>query len=648
VSSETRVARRGAANYLLPLLLPGILSRQSCHRTTSVELEFDPTMMQDLREKTKIIMIVVALAFVGLMVFEWGMDISGQSAAVQTGELGRVNGEPIPYAAYSAVYQQLYEQARQQQGGEISAEQTRQLEEAAFNQVVNEILINQEIERRGIRATDAEIRLAAQWSPHPELMREEIFQTNGQFDIAKWQQFLSSPAANDQLLLQLEQYYRGAIPREKLMRQVMSGLYVSDAELWRLWQDENETATVQFVPLVLSTLVPGEVQVTAAEVEQYFEQNRDKFRREATARFNIAALPKAATAADSAAALQKAQRLRQEIAGGADFAAVARRESADPGSKERGGELGTFGRGQMVPAFEEAAFSLPVGEVSEPILTPFGYHLIQVQERNGDQVRARHILVPTEPADEALDALYARADSLEELAGKVGLQRAARATRAAVRRGVTVNEGQPFVPGIGSVLEAVEWAREEAAAEDGETVSPLFETQDAFYVVEREAFTPAGPLSLQEATPEIRRQLIVEKKRAQARQIGQQIVAEARGGKKTLEQAARERGLTVESYGPFTRLSPNPVFGQATAAVGAAFGTPVGKISDVVETPAGLFIVRPTARTEADRQQFDAQKEQLRMASGFQAQQQQVARFLESLRKQAEIDDRRADVLQRT
>lgn len=624
---------------------PRISEPWKCRRGAAhLELESDPNMMQDLRENTKIIMIIVALAFVGLMVFEWGMDISGQSAGLQAGELGRVNGQTVSYQAYTTAYQELYNQARAQSGGDLSAEQIRRLEDAAFAQVVNDILLQQEMERRNIRVTDEEIRQAALWNPHPTLAQNELFMTDGQFDIQKWQQFLSGPTANEQMLLQLEDYYRGVIPREKLLRQVMAGMYVSDAELWQIWKDRNETVTADYVSLNLSQLVPGDVEVTQDEVSDYYEANSEQFRRDATARFKLVVLSKTPSAADTLASLQRAQAVRQEILGGADFAAVAERESADPGSRDLGGDLGEVTRGQMTEIFDEAVFSLPVGELSEPIQTPFGFHLILVEEREGDQAHARHILIPIEATEAALDQLYARADSLEDLATQVGIERAARATNAVVRPSVLVSENQPMVPGVGSVLEAIEWAEEEIALEDGETVSPLFETPQAFYLVERESFTPAGMMSLQEAAPEIRRQLILDKKRAQAREIGEQMVAEVRGGK-ALEQAASERGLQVQSVGPVTRLSPNPAFGQATAAVGAAFGTPIGEVSEVVETPAGLFIVRPTARTEADPAEFEQQKTQLRMLLQLQQGQQEVSRFVQSLREKAKIVDNREEVL---
>jgi peptidyl-prolyl cis-trans isomerase D len=281
------------------------------------------------------------------------------------------------------------------------------------------------------------------------------------------------------------------------------------------------------------------------------------------------------------------------------------------------------------------------------VLSQFGFHLIQVQERSEDRVTARHILIPAEPSEEAQDALYAQADSLEALARRGGLQRAARATGAEMRNSVTVSTADAYVPGIGSLVEVVEWAAEEHGATDAQRVSPVFETPEAFYVVEVDAYNRPGMLSLADATPEIRRQIILEKKREQARQIGQQMAAEVRGGR-TLEQVAQERGLVVEQAGPFTRTGFNPAFGQANAVTGAAFGVPIGQVSNVLATPGGLFLIRPVERTTADREQFEAEKEQLRQIAQFQLQQEALARWMEGLRRDAEIVDRRRDVMARS
>lgn len=602
-------------------------------------------MLQSMRGKAgKILTVMFAGAFVLWMVFELGMDVSGQGQNATAGEIGSVNGDPVLYQAYQVAYQELYQQAQQQAGGELSAEQQRQLEEQAWNRVVNDILLRQEMDRLGIRATDEEIRQAALWNPHPSLTQNELFLTDGRFDIAKYQAFLSGPTANEEILLQLEQYYRQTVPQAKLLRQVTSGVYVSDAELWRAWKDRSETATVEYVALDVARLVPGDVKVSDAEVREYYEEHRDEFKRPATARLTLAFLPKSLTAADTAATLQRAQRLRAEILGGADFAEVARRESQDPGSKEQGGDLGTFGRGQMVEAFDQAAFATPVGQVSEPVLSPFGYHVIKVEERNGEQIRARHILLPIERSDESEERFFAKADSLEDLAQRSGLERAARATGATVRTGVTVSEDMAYVPGIGSALEAVQWAKD--AAEEGPKVSELMETEQALFVARLESYTPKGTVPLQDASAQIRRQLVIKKKQDQARQIGARMVAEARGGK-PLQQVAAARGLEVRQAGPFTRVDPNPVFGQANAAVGAAFGVPVGKVSDVVQTPAGLFIVRPVARTEADRKAWEAQKAQQRAMATAQLRQEAFYRWMESLRKRADIEDNREEAFQR-
>jgi peptidyl-prolyl cis-trans isomerase D len=606
-------------------------------------------MMRDLREKTKWVMIIVALAFVGLMVFEWGMDMSGQSAGIQTGDIGRVNNTPISFQQYQETYAELLQRAQQQAGqATLTREQIRQVEEATWDQLVTEVLLQQEIRRRGIRVSAAEIRQAARTSPHPELAQNELFMTDGRFDIEKYQQFLSSPAASDDLLLQLEHYYRQQIPRAKLLRQVMAGAFIPDAELWRSFRDRMETAVVDYVNLDLSTLVPGEVEVTEREIRDHYRRHREDFRRAAVARMDVAWLSKAPTAADSAAALERAREARAEIVGGASFGEVAARVSDDPGTRERGGELGSFERGQMVPEFEEAAFSAPVGSVTEPVLSPFGYHLIEVTARTDGEVTARHILISLARGEESLDRLYARADSLELAAPARGVEAAARQLGAQYAAGVDVSGATAFLPGIGDASEVLEWAAEELEEEGrvAGTVSPLFETDQAFYIARVESFGAGGEIPLEEATPQIRALLELEKRRERARAIGREMRAEVRGGR-SLEEVAAARGLRVERTPAFSRIDPNPAFGQANAATGAAFGTPIGQVSDVVETTAGLFLIRPAEREEASRELWDSQKTQQRLMEQNQVRTAYFQRWMEHLRESARIVDRRSEVFDR-
>jgi parvulin-like peptidyl-prolyl isomerase len=113
--------------------------------------------------------------------------------------------------------------------------------------------------------------------------------------------------------------------------------------------------------------------------------------------------------------LAKTAELRKRIVGGEDFAAVAKAESDDTGSGAQGGDLGSFGRGQMVQVFEEAVFTQPVGEISQPVKSQFGYHLIQVQKRTAktlDEVKPEieKALAP-EGAQQKLNAIKTAAKS---------------------------------------------------------------------------------------------------------------------------------------------------------------------------------------------------------------------------------------------
>jgi peptidyl-prolyl cis-trans isomerase D len=135
-----------------------------------------------------------------------------------------------------------------------------------------------------------------------------------------------------------------------------------------MWRDSRETARVKYAHFDPNALIQdARVSVEAREVERYYREHKDQFERPAHARIRYAVIDRTPTAADTAAALAKAQQVRAEIAGGAKFEDVAKRESADSVSGREGGALGKITKGRMVPAFETAVFALPVNQLSQPV-----------------------------------------------------------------------------------------------------------------------------------------------------------------------------------------------------------------------------------------------------------------------------------------
>ncbi len=144
--------------------------------------------------------------------------------------------------------------------------------------------------------------------------------------------------------------------------------------------------------------------VSEAEVKQFFEERAGTLgTRPATIEFRQVVVSPQPSDSARQAALNEASEVRQKLLNGEDFEQLARRYSDDPGTKEKGGELGWFRRGQFVPAFDRAAFSLRPGQISPVVETPFGFHIIRVDKVKGPERQARHILITPEitSADEA-------------------------------------------------------------------------------------------------------------------------------------------------------------------------------------------------------------------------------------------------------
>jgi peptidyl-prolyl cis-trans isomerase D len=594
-------------------------------------------MMQAFRNSAKIAGAVFALLM--LIFVLTSVDWRGLGT---TTTVGKIDGQSIDARTYQTAVQQTIDNRQRQSPTALTLEDRTQIEDQVWDQFVDGRVLDAEYRRRGITVSEDEVVEAIRNSPPADFQNVPEFQTDSQFDLNKYQRWLTSSVAAEYLPM-LEAQYRDQIQRSKLLRVVTADVYLSDPALWEQYRDEHEMVKIGLTAIVPRNAVPDStVKLTDAELESYYRAHLNDFKRPATAFLSFVALPRLTNASDSALALARADSARAEIVAGTPFADVARRESADTASAEKGGELGEWTKGAMDPAFDSAAFSLPLKKVSKPVLSQFGYHLIEVTSRSGKKANARHILFPIEVTGAHRDQLDARADSLERLAAerteRGDLDAAAKSLGLPVGKTGPVQKGTRVQVGNLVVPDAGVWAFQ---AKEGAT-GPVVETSIAFYVFRLDSLQAEGVPALAQIKPAVTFAARNERKRALAKDIAQNYMKRLDSGA-SMADAAKAMNLPNREFGPFSRINP-PI--NDPTVIGTAFGLDKGQRSGLLDTKDGLYVVENLEHVKADSATFVKELDQFRARTIQLARQDRVRGYLEALRASAKIVDNRTKLQQ--
>ena len=595
-------------------------------------------MMQAFRNSAKLAGAIFAILMLVFMLTS--VDWTGLTSSTT---VGKINGESVDARTYQTFVQQTIDSRQRDMPASLTLEERNQIEDQVWEQLIETQMLEDEYDRRGITVTTDEIVQAIRNSPPADFRNIPEFQTDSQFDIAKYQRWLNS-SVGAQYLPALEAQYRDQIRRSKLLRVVAADIYLSDAALWEQYKDENEKVTVALTAIVPRNIIPDSaVKLTDEELTAYYRSHQKEFERPRTAFLSFVALPRRTDASDTAAARQRADSARAAILGGEPFADVARRESSDSISAANGGELGEWTRGAMDPAFDSAAFALPLKKVSEPVLSQFGYHIIEVTSRKGDKATGRHILIPIEVMGEHRDRLDAQADSLERIAAErddpAALDTVARVLSLPVGKSGPVQEGTRVQLGNFVVPDAGAWAFE--GHEEGAT-SPVIETEIAYYVFRLDSIQPAGVPPLAQVKPAVHHALADQRRHALAKPIAENFLKRVRSGEDDAK-VAKELNLAHREFGPFTRV--NPPLTDPTV-VGTAFGLDVGQRSGLLETPEGMYVMKVVKHTAADSAAFVKSMEEYRTKMINLARQDRIRGYMGALREGAKVVDNRARLQQ--
>jgi peptidyl-prolyl cis-trans isomerase D len=605
-------------------------------------------MFDFLRRLLLPIMVVLIVAFIGWLVLDVGMDLLGRRRGGMTTLVyaGAVNGENITWEVLNQAHQNLVNQEMQKSDRDITDARSKELEQSAWKQLVQERLLLQEAAKYHITVTDQEVFQYLQYAPPQFLQENPNFQTNGKFDYQKYTQLLADPQAAG-FWNQLDPIIRLDLMKQKTILEAVQSVQVSDAEARQAFLDQQEKVKIGLVNIPYDKYNSAVVTPGEDEFHRYYDQQKDKYKVDDRVKLNLVMIEKKATEDDWQRILGTMQAIHDSIQAGSDFKLMAVTYSQD-GSAKDSGDLGWSDAGRFVAEFDQRAFSMKEGEISQPFRSQFGWHILKhygyrdepVVGSDGKPTKATkkqahvaHILIRVTPSQESLDAAFRKLQDFELVAKQKDF------ASAATEAGLEIKHTQPFakkdnIPYIGRDQVVTDFC----FASDLHAISPVMENNSSIYVLQLAEKIPAGIASYEEVRGQIALDLRNARLAAICRDTAAAIANAAHSGI-SLQNAAKAHGFEYTTSEPFSRESYVPYIGRDPRAVGAAFTlSSTGQIIGPVDYDQGAAVMTLLERVPADLSVYTEKRDSIVTAVRTTKQQEFYGRWMESLMNNAKVE----------
>ncbi len=595
----------------------------------------------------------------------------GDTAASETGVVASVGGHDIHREEVARVVQ------AQARGNQIPDFYIPIMRQQAIKQLIQQAELQYESERMGLKVSDQEFRDELQYGPY----KQAFFPAGKWIGAEKYKQLLTQGGTTVE---NFERDVRLDLLQRKLVNVIGARATATDSEVEQAYKDQNTKVKFQYAVLKLEDVAKAikptdtelkafysanqarytnaipekrqikyfilneksfadKVTVDPAEIQRAYSANQSAYRiqERAKVRHILIEMPKPGAdgkvdqkAIDEARA--KAQDVLKQLKATGDWAGLAKKYSADPGSKDKGGELNWIEKGQTVPEFEKTAFSQSKGQISDPVQTTFGFHIIQTEDKEDAHLKPLAEVKPgIEEAikQEKIKGQMAQASTdAESIAQKQGLDKAASKYGAQVVNSnlITRNDALPGIGPLPQLMDSIFATAEKA----GPQVTQTPQSTVVFEVTKVEpARTPSFEEVKDRVATEFKNQRATDVLRRKAQELADRAHAEHDLGK-----AAKEAGATVKTSELVSRTQQVPDIGSLSGPANVAFTMKQGEISGPINMGASQAVLQIVERQEpsASDAEFAKQRDQLRERLASQKRQEVLTLFVTDLNTRLE------------
>jgi len=542
---------------------------------------------------TILILFVISMAIGGLVGGANIGDIFGQR---QADEIGSVNKKPIYFENFNSFVSSEINRSTNNNPSLMADEQKEFTRAIVWERLINDLLIEEQIEKKAITVSDEEVLFQLQNNPPFFLQSNDLFQTNGEFDLEKYLEFILSPSQID--WRPIEQFMQNVyLPNYKLRQFIINGVSITQDDILNDFKK-------RFVDYEIETLHVTEKAIdndflsdrpTEQELLNFYNSNLSKYEKPETRFMKFVKWPISTNSSDSLRTKIEAEDLIFRLKDGEDFATLANQYTEDPSnfrdpSNPRGGSLGWFSPGQMLPAFSDAAFSANVGDIVGPIITQYGYHIIKINriKKNNEknQVNASHILLSVKAGKDTKDNLNNISSLFSLEASENGFTKQAELNNLEIFETSGLVKESIFIDDLGPVRTAVNFAFKNNPG----SISDSFQNDDYFFVFQMDSIVEESFQTFEEVKDQIKNKLLSDLIKSEIKKIANQIDINDNSDFKSIVN----ENPTFE-YIEKNKSKLNGSFlsvGKSNYLVGALSNSYVGQVIGPIPTLRGQAFVR--------------------------------------------------------